>query len=257
MMYRTSLKRRTGEATCGLTGKVALITGAGRAVRGREAQLFAALGAQVAVTDIDLEAARAVAAGLDQQGLAIGLDVSSAESWQSAVTTVVQRFGRVDIPVNNAGFQRRDKLLDCAVGDLRDHNEITVNLVGATLGLRCVAPHMPTGGSMVNIGSAAAFKGLPGALLYLSSKWRPERRHQVGGEGVRGLGIRVNAVCPGAVDTPMNDGLSIDLSTQPILRMGTPDEIAAVVAFVASDAASYVNGTEFVVDGGLLAWAVR
>ncbi|MDP9168020.1 MAG: SDR family oxidoreductase [Actinomycetota bacterium] len=233
-----------------LDDKVVLITGAARGQGAAEAELMAELGAQVIACDVlDVEGA----ALRERLGTSVSyhrLNVVEAHEWQSVVRDVVDQHGRIDVLINNAGVYRRALLTDWTAEQIR--NMLDVNLVGPILGMQTVSPVMPDGGVIVNVASTAALRGFGGSLPYASSKW-----------GLRGASrsaaiefaprIRVNCVLPGAVDTPMIDAAALDLSHQPMPRAARPEEIARTVAFLASDAASYCTGAEFVVDGGSMA----
>ncbi|MBJ7336101.1 SDR family oxidoreductase [Mycolicibacterium sp.] len=233
-----------------LDDKVVLITGAARGQGAAETVLMAELGARVIACDVlDAEGA----ALSERLGDAVSyhrLDVTELADWTSVVADVAAEHGRVDVLVNNAGVYRRAPLADWTAEQIR--TMLDVNLVGPILGMQTVNPVMPDGGVIVNVASTAALRGFGGALPYASSKW-----------GLRGASrsaaiefaprIRVNCVVPGAVDTPMIDADTLDLSHLPVPRAARPDEIARMVAFVVSDAAAYCTGAEFVVDGGATA----
>lgn len=234
-----------------LHGKVALITGAARGQGAAEAQLFAELGATVVVTDADESAAKEVAADIGRDATSHHLDVRDVDEWERVVYAVTSDHGRLDVLVNNAGVYRKGPLTTWTLDEIR--LVLDVNLLGTILGVRTVGPAMTRGGSIVNIASTAGLSGHALAAPYSASKF-----------GVRGVtrsaalelgprGIRVNAVCPGGVDTPMIDADAADWSEVPIPRPGTSAEVAQLVAFLASDASTYCTGAEFVIDGGLTA----
>jgi len=250
-----------------LDGKVAIITGAGSGQGAAEARLFAQLGATVVVTDRDEDGGRAVAAEINSAtyrpqaaGLAGAhssreliarfhpLDVADSAAWASVVGAVVAEYGRVDVLVNNAGVWRKaplDEWTDAAVEQL-----VAVNLLGPIYGVLEVAKIMPAGSSIVNVASTAGIRGHGGALPYSATKWGLRGVSRSAAQELGPRGIRVNCVCPGVIDTPMIDAASLDLSRQPLARAGRPDEVAEVVAFLASDASAYCTGAEIVVDGG-------
>jgi 3alpha(or 20beta)-hydroxysteroid dehydrogenase len=231
-----------------LRGKVVVVTGGARGQGAAEARLFRDLGSHVVAADVLDEPGEALAADLGEAVDFQHLDVTDEAAWRALVDATVGRHGRIDVLVNNAGVFRKATLDEWSADELR--RLIDVNLVGTILGIQAVAPAMPSGGAIVNIASTAGIRGYAGSLPYSASKW-----------GVRGVsrsaalelaprGIRVNCVCPGAVDTPMIDPTAFDVRRLPIARAGSPTEIAATVAFLASDAGGYCTGAEVVVDGG-------
>lgn len=233
-----------------LDDRVVLITGAARGQGAAEAELLVELGARVVACDVLDTEGGALAERLGDAVRYHRLDVTEAQDWAAVVTDVVAEHGRIDVLINNAGSYRRAPLAEWTAEQIR--NMLDVNLVGPILGMQTVSPVMPDGGVIVNVASTSAMRGFGGSLPYASSKW-----------GLRGASrsaalelaprIRVNCVVPGAVDTPMIDADSLDLSHLPIPRAARPEEIARMVAFLAGDAAGYCTGAEFVVDGGATA----
>jgi 3alpha(or 20beta)-hydroxysteroid dehydrogenase len=231
-----------------LDDKVALITGAARGQGEAEARLFAGLGASVVLTDLETDAGEAVAADIGPSAMFLTNDVSDGASWTDVVAATVGRHGRIDVLVNNAGIYRNAPLAEWT--DEALHRIIDVNLVGPLLGMRTAVEVMPQGGSIVNIASTAGVGGLRGAVAYSSTKWGLRGATRSAALEYAERGVRVNCVCPGAVDTPMIDSVNFDYDHVPMGRKGQPVEIANLVAFLASDASSYCTGSEFVVDGG-------
>lgn len=221
-----------------LTEKVVLITGAARGQGAAEAELLGALGAKVVACDVS---------GADGESLT-HLDVTDADAWAAVVADVTAAHGRIDVLVNNAGIYRKAPLGEWSADQIRDI--LDVNLVGPILGMQAVSPVMPRGGAIVNVASTAGLRGFGGALPYSSSKWGLRGASRSAAQELAPLGIRVNCVCPGAVDTPMIDLSTLDLSHLPMPRAAHVSEIANMVAFLASDASSYCTGADFVVDGG-------
>ena len=241
-----------------LEGKVAIVTGAARGQGEAHARRFVAEGATVLLTDVlDVEGA-AAAASLGEAAAYRHLDVSSEEEWSAAVEDAEARFGPVSILVNNAG------ILDFAPIHKQDverfRRVIDVNLVGTMLGMKSVAPSMKRagGGSIINISSNGGIWGLPSLGAYVSSKWAVRGLSKTAALDLGPIGVRVNSLHPGGIDTPMTSfgGDSHESSfakSLPIPRMGHVDEVASVVTFLASDEASYVTGAEWSVDGGATA----
>jgi 3alpha(or 20beta)-hydroxysteroid dehydrogenase len=251
-----------------LTGKTALITGAARGQGAAEARLFAAEGANVLVTDVLDEEGQHVAEEIGERALYASLDVGDANGWDAAVALAASRFGRLDILVNNAGITRPGTIAELPPDDY--DLVVAVNQTGPWLGIRAAAPAMRDsgGGSIINISSTLGFVGLAGEGAYVATKWALRGITRTAALELAADGIRVNSVHPGWIDTPMNpaslpmgDGSSLAESLRdhgsalglgcPLRRIGTPEEVANVVLFLASDESAYCTGAEFVVDGGM------
>ncbi|MFD4422933.1 SDR family NAD(P)-dependent oxidoreductase [Agromyces sp. NPDC058484] len=239
-----------------LEGKVALITGAAGGQGRAHARLLHGLGARLVLTDLDEVAVRELADEFGDDAIGLVHDVTSPSAWATVTDAAAAAFGRIDVLVNNAGY--------CPVAPLAETSEQTirltldVNLVGPILGMQAVLPLMREhGGSIVNISSTAGLAGYADRVPYAASKWGLRGATRSVAHEYGPYGIRVNTICPGAVDTPMisddtREGRGF-ITTIPIPRAGRPEEVSRLVAFLASDASSYCTGHEFVIDGGQVA----
>ena len=252
-----------------LKGKFALVTGAARGIGEATARRFAAEGASVFVTDIDESRGSAVAKDLGASFLR--LDVARDSDWAGAMQFVLERYGRLDVLVNNAGITGFDEGVvpqdpeNCSLEGWRRVHE--VNLDGVFLGCRHGIRAMKArGGSIVNVSSRSGLVGIPFAAAYASSK-AAVRNHTKSVAlycAAMGYRIRCNSVHPAAILTPMWDPIlgqgpdrparmAAMVADAPLRRFGTADEVAAVMAYLASDESGYMTGAEIVLDGGLLA----
>lgn len=244
-----------------LSGKVAIITGGARGQGAAHARMFVEQGAQVVLGDVLHDEGKAVAAELGDEACYVGLDVTLEADWANAVATALDRYGRLDVLVNNAGISGLAPLAQMSLDFYLQ--VVHVNQVGAFLGMRAVLPAMSEAGhgSIINISSIEGLVGGPGCVAYSASKHAVVGMTKSAAIELAPLGIRVNSVNPGPVDTPMArlaeaagiDVTQIVAAKSPMGRMGTVEEIARFVCFLASDESSYCTGSTFVVDGGWLA----
>jgi 3alpha(or 20beta)-hydroxysteroid dehydrogenase len=248
-----------------LDGKVAVISGAARGQGEAEARLFVEEGARVILGDMLDDRGEVVAKELGDAARYVHLDVRDEASWQAAVALAEADFGPVSVLVNNAGIFRVSALVDTPVEQFREVFE--VNQLGPFLGMKAVVPSMVKagGGSIVNISSTNGLGGLPGTISYTSTKFAVRGMTKTAAMELGPLGIRVNSIHPGGVDTPMiapenlgmlaatPDALGDRFGDLPLRRVGQPIEIARLALFLASDESSYSTGSEFVADGGMLA----
>ncbi|MFI2368395.1 SDR family NAD(P)-dependent oxidoreductase [Streptomyces sp. NPDC018833] len=242
-----------------LDGRVVFITGAARGQGEAEARLFTAEGARVVLADV-----------LDEQGgklaeelgtLYLHLDVSREEDWTAAVAAARDAFGRIDGLVNNAGILRFNELVSTPLEEFQLVTQ--VNQVGAFLGIKTLAPEIEAagGGTIVNTASYTALTGMAYVGAYTASKHAILGLTRVAALELAARGIRVNAVCPGAVDTPMSNPDGTDpgaieelyRTLVPMGRVGRPEEIARLALFLTGGDSSYITGQPFVIDGGWLA----
>ena len=247
-----------------LDSKVALITGGASGQGEAEAKLFAAEGAEVVITDI--ADGSAVASALGDRAVFVSLDVTAAEQWGDAVGLAVARFGRLDILINNAGIGFPPRPLEDE--DPEHHRRlIDTNLNGVYLGMRAVLAQMTAqrSGSIVNISSIDGLAGVAGMTSYAATKFAVTGMTRSVALEVGRRGIRVNSIHPGVISSPMvanapaeiRARLQTILDRQPIPRMGTPEEVAYLALYLASDESSYCTGAQFVIDGGHLAGPFR
>ena len=246
-----------------LEGKVALISGGARGMGATEARMFAQEGAKVVIGDVLEEEGRQTEAAINESGgecVFVRLDVTDESAWEQAVSTAVERFGKLDILVNNAGIAR----INNVEGTSADEWDLVmdINAKGVFLGTKAAIPAMRDagGGSIVNISSIAGLVG-GRTSAYTASKGAVRLLTKSTAIQYARDGIRCNSVHPGVIESPMT--LPIMLNTEsgreesaarhPMGRIGQPEDIAYGVMFLASDEASFMTGSELVIDGGLTA----
>lgn len=250
-----------------LAGKVAVVTGAGSGIGRAAADLFAREGAAVAVVDLNAQAAKQTAQQITEAGsraLAIAADVADAAEVDQAFGQITSEFGRVDVLYNNAGVNSSGSVIDATEEDW--DRCFAVNAKGTFLCSRAAARSMVSagGGSIVNQGSVAAVVGIANFASYCASKGAVVALTRSMSVDLAPRGVRVNVICPGTVYTPLMEpmlrvrgqgdlaaGLALTTAKYPIGRLGTPQEIAAVALFLASDDSSFLTGSVVTADGGM------
>ncbi len=238
--------------------KVVLVTGGARGMGAAQARRLAADGAHVCVTDILMEEAEKLVKAIASDGGSAShheLDVSNSEAWAVLLSEIERAFGRLDGLVNNAGIPMRASLMDLSDDDWR--RVMSVNLDGVFYGVRAAAPLMREsgGGSIVNISSIAGQIGYH-ATGYAASKWGVTGLTKSAAIALAPWKIRVNSVHPGLVGTVLMEQaepafIEATVRATPLGRAGESDEVASSVAFLLSDDAKYLTGSEITVDGGL------
>jgi 3alpha(or 20beta)-hydroxysteroid dehydrogenase len=218
-----------------------------------EADLFVSLGAIVVAADIDFDMVRERVSEFGTSASALALDVSREDDWRAAVDIILERHGRIDVLVNNAGIAEKFPFLDYPSDHFR--RVIEVNQLGPVFGMQAVGRVMASAGrgAIVNICSTTSIRATTMYSAYSASKAALLSLTKVAAMELGPLGVRVNAVLPGGVNTDMTVGAGAEPAfyrTLPLGRMGTPSDVAAAAAFLASDAAPYCTGTEILVDGG-------
>jgi NAD(P)-dependent dehydrogenase (short-subunit alcohol dehydrogenase family) len=247
-----------------MTGRRTIVTGGASGIGRATAELLAAEGARVAVADLDEAGARAVAGACGPDAIALGLDVAVAEECRRAVERAAEAFGGLDVLVNNAGIIRRADVVETTEEEW--DRVMAVNVRSVFLMSRFAIPVMVAGGggAIVNTGSGWGLKGGAKAASYCASKGAVVNLTRAMAIDHGPDGVRVNCVCPGDTDTAMlrseaeqlgeaETAFLADAAARPLQRVGTPEDIARAIVYLASDDAAFVTGSVLVVDGGGLA----
>jgi 3alpha(or 20beta)-hydroxysteroid dehydrogenase len=242
-----------------LAGKVALVTGGARGLGAASASALARDGASVVVADI-LDEGQAVADQLGERASFLPLDVTNEQAWQGAIARITSQYGRLDILVNNAGIAAVGPTAEFSSADWA--RVVAVNQSGVFFGMRAVLPQMIASrtGSIINVSSIEGVEGTPGSAAYVGTKHAVVGMTRSVALEVARHGVRVNCVCPGVLMTRMMEGVDLStittrdlpsiLASIPMGRAGEVAEVAEMIAFLASDKASYCTGSSLLVDGG-------
>lgn len=257
-----------------LKGKVAHVTGAARGIGAAIAEAFHNEGALVILSDLRLDEVEARANRIGPHTLGLGLDVRDEEQWQNTHDTVLDRFGQLDVLVNNAGitgFESGSAAHDPENASLQDWHAVhATNLDGVFLGCKYAIRAMRRNGvgSIINVSSRSGIVGISAAAAYASSKAAVRNHTKTVALycAEQGLKVRCNSLHPAAILTPMWESMlgtgaereanmAAFVADTPLQRFGTPQEVAALAVLLASDEATYITGAEFHIDGGILAGA--
>jgi 3alpha(or 20beta)-hydroxysteroid dehydrogenase len=241
-----------------LDGKVAIVTGAAKGQGAAAARVFVREGARVVLTDIDTDPGEQLSRELRDEAIFVTHDVSRNQDWARVVTTCLERFGRLDVLLNNAGIY--DWLSIEETDEAEFERFWRVNQLGTFLGMRAAIAPMKAagGGSIINVSSVGGAGGYPGIFAYATSKWAIRGMTKCAARDLGRHKIRVNSILPGVIRTKMIAHLPEEtikgwLGSMPLGRIGEPDDVAKVAAFLASDASAYMTGTDVVVDAGMVA----
>lgn len=253
-----------------LEGKVAMVTGGASGIGRATALIYAREGAKLVIADMNEDGGQQTAHMIRETGgdaIFSMADVTSPASVEALITTTVETYGRLDCAYNNAGISGAGiggdlRTMTAEYPETRWHQVLAINLTGVWLCMKYEIPQMlkQGGGAIVNTASVAGLAGLPYGSAYVASKHGVVGLTKTAALEYAKSGIRVNCVCPGYIETPMTeagmndpDRLAHMIASEPMGRMGRPEEIAETVAWLSSDAASFVTGHTMTIDGGYVA----
>jgi 3alpha(or 20beta)-hydroxysteroid dehydrogenase len=249
-------------APSALAGQIAIVTGGASGLGRAIAERFATEGAQVLIADIDASNGIELAKRIGPRAMFAHLDVTQSDDWQAALHRVAESFGQLTCLVNNAGINIAGSIADITQAAWR--RTLDVNATGTFLGCKHAVEAMrETGGTIINIASARARRPSGGQVAYCASKALVLTLTESVAIscGEQGWNIRCNAICPGVFDTPILDGMRVAMGGTENMhaalarlhlngRLGKPEELAAMAVYLASDAASFITGASFTIDGG-------
>ena len=240
-----------------LENKVVVITGAAQGMGKTHAEKVLSEGGRVVITDINEELGNNVAQELGENAIFIRHDVSNEDDWKNVIDTVVDKWGRIDVLVNNAGITTNTSLEELTLDSYM--KIVNINQVSVFLGMKTVAPIMKAQkeGSIINISSMNGLVG--GAIGYTDTKFAVRGMTKAASRDLSPHNIRVNSVHPGVIQTPMleleevKEQVEQFKKTIPMRRVAQTEEVSNMIVFLASDESSYSTGSEFVIDGGITA----
>ncbi|WP_087063842.1 SDR family NAD(P)-dependent oxidoreductase [Corynebacterium glutamicum] len=232
-------------------GKVAFITGAASGMGASHARVLAAHGAKVVITDLNDELGQELVKEIgEEKAHYVHLNVTSFEEWEVAVQKALERFGKIDILINNAGIFSSGSVEDATVADW--DKTIAIDLNGTFYGMKAALPALkenPTA-SIINISSIAGVTGFKNRAAYSAAKWGVQGLTKTSAMDLGKYNIRVNSVHPGSVETPLTANLKRGLGQIPLGRAAQVEEISNLILYLSSDESTFVTGSSFVIDGG-------
>lgn len=232
-------------------GKVVLITGAASGMGASHARMLVAEGAQVVVADIDEQGAHSLCEELgEDRSMFVSLDVTDFANWQRAIEDTVDRFGKLDVLVNNAGIFTAGSVEDATLTDWE--RTLAIDLTGTFYGMKAAVPHLKKNesSSIINISSIAGMTGFKNRAAYSAAKWGVQGLTKTSALDFGEHNIRVNAIHPGSVETPLTANLKRGYGQIPLGRAAQVEEISHLVVYLASDESTFATGATFVLDGG-------